>query len=95
MSLNVLVTGGAGFIGSHTIVELMNVGHKVICVDNCYNAYLAEGEKFPESLKRVREITGKSLKFYLVDIRDKKELDGVFKRVWKKKSATLIKIYNL
>jgi UDP-glucose 4-epimerase len=81
MSLNVLVTGGAGFIGSHTIVELLNVGHKVICVDNCCNAYLAEGEKLPESLKRVQEITGKTVTFDAVDIRDKKALDGVFKKV--------------
>ena len=81
MSLNVLITGGAGFIGSHTIVELLNVGHKVICVDNGCNAYTAEGELLPESLKRVQEISGQSVTFFPVDIRDKNALDGVFKKV--------------
>lgn len=81
MSLNVLITGGAGFIGSHTIVELLNVGHKVICVDNGCNAYTEEGASLPESLKRVQEISGKSVTFFSVDIRDKNALDGVFKKV--------------
>jgi UDP-glucose 4-epimerase len=81
MSQNVLITGGAGFIGSHTILELLNVGQNVICVDNGCNAYTEQGELLPESLKRVQEITGKSVTFLSVDIRDKKALDGVFKKV--------------
>ena len=81
MSLNVLVTGGAGFIGSHTIVELLKVGHKVVCVDNGCNAYTEEGELLPESIKRVQEISGQSVTFLSVDIRDKNALDAVFKKV--------------
>lgn len=80
-SWNVLVTGGAGYIGSHTILELLNHGHSVICVDNLCNAYQAEGDTLPESLKRVQEITSKTVKFLSVDIRDKNALDGVFKKV--------------
>ena len=59
----ILVTGGAGFIGSHTCVELLNAGYDVVIVDNLYNA----SEK---AVDRVKEITGKDLKFYQVDIRD-------------------------
>lgn len=81
MPLNVLITGGAGFIGSHTILELLNAGHSVVCVDNGCNAYKGEGEVLPESLKRVQDITGKSVTFDSVDIRDKNALDGVFRKV--------------
>lgn len=79
--MNILITGGAGFIGSHTILELLKVGHTVICVDNGCNAYKDEKEKLPESLKRVQAITGKEVIFYTVDIRDKKALAEVFKKV--------------
>ena len=68
----VLVTGGAGFIGSHTCVELLNAGFEVVVVDNLYNAS-------EESLKRVEEITGKTLKFYKTDILDREGLDKIFK----------------
>lgn len=81
MPLTILVTGGAGYIGSHTILELLNAGHSVICVDNCCNAYHDQSEKLPESLKRVQEITGKEVNFQRIDIRDKKPLDDVFKKV--------------
>jgi UDP-glucose 4-epimerase len=81
MSLTVLTTGGAGFIGSHTVLELLNIGHSVIAVDNCCNAYQDKNEALPESLKRVEEITGKKIIFYNVDIRDKNALDLVFKKV--------------
>ena len=67
----VLVTGGAGFIGSHTIVELQNAGREVVVVDNLINS----SEK---SLKRVEEITGKPVKFYKVDILDREGLEKVF-----------------
>lgn len=70
--MKILVTGGAGYIGSHTCVELLNAGDEVIVVDNLANSKM-------ESLKRVEEITGKKLKFYEVDLLDKEKLEGVFK----------------
>jgi len=68
----ILVTGGAGFIGSHTVVELQQAGEEVVVVDNLYNAS-------KKSLDRVQAITGKPVKFYEVDIRDREGLDKVFK----------------
>lgn len=67
----ILVTGGAGYIGSHTCVELLNAGYDVVVVDNLCNSC-------KESLKRVEEITGKSVTFYEVDLSDKPALDQVF-----------------
>ena len=55
--MTVLVTGGAGYIGSHTVIELLNSGNQVIIVDNFYNSQ-------PEVLKRIRELSGKDFKFY-------------------------------
>ena len=69
--MTILVTGGAGFIGSHTCVELLNAGYEVVVVDNLYNA----SEK---ALERVEQITGKSLKFYKVDLLDAPALTKVF-----------------
>ena len=69
--MNVLVTGGAGYIGTHTTVELLNAGHSVVCVDNLVNSKV-------EAVKRVEKITGKSVKFYEGDIRDRKILDKIF-----------------
>ena len=54
--MNILTTGGAGFIGSHTCVELLNAGHDVVVVDNLYNSSR-------KSLERVQELTGKPVKF--------------------------------
>ena len=51
----ILVTGGAGFIGSHTCVELLNAGYEIVVADNYYNSS-------PKSLDRVRELTGKDFK---------------------------------
>lgn len=79
--MNILITGGAGYIGSHTALELVNVGHSVICIDNGCNAFVAGRGEHPESLKRVQEITGKKIAYYDVDIRDKNALDEVFKKV--------------
>ncbi len=69
----VLVTGGAGYIGSHACVELLQSGYDVIVVDNLSNSNV-------ESLNRVKEITGKSLTFYPVDIRDKQALTEIFNK---------------
>ncbi len=71
--MTILVTGGAGYIGSHTCVELLQAGHKVVVVDNLYNSK-------EESLKRVQKITGKSLEFYKVDLLDKAALEQVFQK---------------
>ena len=69
--MTVLVTGGAGFIGSHTCVELLQGGFEVVVADNLCNAS-------EESLRRVEKITGKKLTFYPIDVRDCAALDGVF-----------------
>ena len=69
--MNVLVTGGAGYIGSHTCVELLNSGYGVVVIDNLCNSN-------PESLNRVQELTGKSVKFYEGDVRDEAILKKIF-----------------
>ena len=69
--MNVLVTGGAGYIGSHTCVELLQSGYGVIVIDNLCNSN-------PESLRRVQEITGKELKFYEGDVRNEALLRKIF-----------------
>ena len=68
---NILVTGGAGYIGSHTCVELLNANHNVVVFDNLSNSSI-------ESLNRVQELTGKSLTFVEGDIRNSEQLDHVF-----------------
>lgn len=67
----VLVTGGAGYIGSHTCVELLNEGHEIVVVDNFINSK-------PESLNRIRKITGKDFKIYYTDLLDEAGLQKVF-----------------
>lgn len=69
--MNILVTGGAGYIGSHTCVELINAGHDVIVIDNFCNST-------GESVRRVEKITGKSLGLYEGDVRDRKLLEKIF-----------------
>ncbi len=69
--MRILVTGGAGYIGSHTCVELLNLGHEVVVVDNLCNSS-------EESLNRVEKITGKRPVFYQVDLLDKEGLEAVF-----------------
>ena len=69
--MKVLVTGGAGYIGSHTEVELLNAGHEVVAIDNFMNSKI-------ESIKRVEKITGKKIRFYEGDIRDAEILDKIF-----------------
>lgn len=68
----VLVTGGAGFIGSHTVVELLGAGEQVVIVDNYYNSK-------PEALNRIKQITGKDFKFYEADVYDRDAMTKVFK----------------
>ncbi|MDR1966170.1 MAG: UDP-glucose 4-epimerase GalE [Synergistaceae bacterium] len=69
--MDVLVTGGAGFIGSHTCVELIGAGYGVIVADNLVNAS-------EESLRRVERITGKKVKFYGIDVADSERLEALF-----------------
>ena len=69
--MNVLVTGGAGYIGSHTCVELLESGYGVVVIDNLCKSS-------PKSLVRVQELTGKSLKFYEGDVRDEALLRQIF-----------------
>lgn len=70
--MNVLVTGGAGYIGSHTCVELLNANHQVIVIDN-----LSKSNKI--ALERVEGITGKKIKFYCIDLLSEIEIEDVFK----------------
>ncbi len=71
--MRILVTGGAGYIGSHTAVELLNAGHEVIILDNLYNASKT-------SMDRVKDITGKDMTFYEVDLLDKEKVNEVFEK---------------
>ena len=69
--MRILVTGGAGYIGSHTTLELLNAGYDVVVVDNLSNSK-------PESLRRVQELTGKTVTFHEVNILDKEAMREVF-----------------
>lgn len=69
----ILVTGGAGYVGTHTVVELVNAGYDVVIIDNFVNA-------FSESIKRVQEITGKELKCFSVDLLNKDAIKDVFSK---------------
>lgn len=69
--MKILVTGGAGYIGSHACVELLEAGHQIVVVDNLVNSS-------PISLERVRTITGRSLEFVEADIADREAMHGLF-----------------
>lgn len=69
--MSILVTGGAGYIGSHTCVELLEAGYEVVVVDNLYNAS-------QKAIERVEEITGKKVTFYEADLLDKEALEKIF-----------------
>ncbi|MGN0166062.1 MAG: UDP-glucose 4-epimerase GalE [Lachnospiraceae bacterium] len=69
--MSILLTGGAGYIGSHTAVELLNGGYDVVIADNY-------GNSKPEVLNRIRELTGKDFKFYEINVEDKPALNNLF-----------------
>ena len=69
----ILVTGGAGYIGSHTSLELLDAGKEIVILDNFYNSC-------PKVLERLNELSGKEIKFEECDIRDRKGLDAVFEK---------------
>ncbi|MDL1963343.1 MAG: UDP-glucose 4-epimerase GalE [Deltaproteobacteria bacterium] len=71
--MKILVTGGAGYIGSHTCMELLCAGYDVVVVDNLSNSKM-------ESLKRVQKLTGKTLEFHLIDLLDQHALNNVFQK---------------
>ena len=71
--MRILVTGGAGYIGSHTCVELLNQGQEVVVVDNLCNSS-------EESLNRVKQITGKNVTFYKADLLDKAAMEEIFSK---------------
>ena len=70
--MTILVTGGAGYIGSHTCVELLNAGYDIVVVDNYYNSS-------PKALDRVKQITGRDFKAYDYDLLDTENMDKIFK----------------
>ena len=69
--MRILVTGGAGYIGSHTCVELLDAGHEVTVVDNLMNSK-------EEALRRVQEIAGRSLTFHRADLLDRRAVREIF-----------------
>lgn len=69
--MNVLVTGGAGYIGSHTVIELLENGHEVIIMDNLTNSNIGV-------INRIEELSGKKVKFYKADMLDAAEVDSIF-----------------
>ena len=70
--MTILITGGAGYIGSHTALELLNEGYDVVVYDNLCNSS-------KESIKRVEELTGKKIRFYEGDVQDEEALLEMFK----------------
>ena len=70
--MKILLTGGAGYIGSHTAIELDKAGHEVVIVDNLVNSK-------EEAVRRVEKIMGKAIPFYIADVRDREAMDKVFK----------------
>ncbi|MBT2522628.1 SDR family NAD(P)-dependent oxidoreductase, partial [Arthrobacter sp. ISL-28] len=71
--MKILVTGGTGYIGSHTVLSLQEAGHEVVVIDNLVNSS-------EESLRRVAELTGKEAAFHPVDLLDEAAVDRIFSR---------------
>ena len=71
--MNILVTGGAGYIGSHTSIELLESGKDIVIIDNFYNSC-------PKVLDRIEKLAGKGFNFEECDIRDREALDKVFEK---------------
>lgn len=71
--MKILLTGGAGFIGSHTCIELIEAGHEVVIADDLSNSK-------PAVLERLKELTGKDITFYQIDVADKEKLENVFEK---------------
>ena len=71
--MSILVTGGAGYIGSHTCVELLNAGYDIVIADNMNNAK-------PQALDAIRTITGKNFAFYQIDLRDRAAMEAMFEK---------------
>ena len=71
--MSILVTGGAGYIGSHTCVELLNAGYEIVIADNMNNAK-------PQALEAIRTITGKDFAFYEIDLRDRAAMEAMFEK---------------
>ena len=71
--MSILLTGGAGYIGSHTCVEMLNAGYDIVVVDNYSNSS-------PEALKRVKELTGKDFPIYEADVCDSEAMNALFDR---------------
>lgn len=78
----ILVTGGAGYIGSHCVVDLLEAGYDVVAIDNFANA-VGDDEGSP-ALRRAEEITGKKIAFYKADLLDKPQINTIFDKVRKR-----------
>ena len=82
--MNILVTGGAGYIGSHTCVALLEAGHGVIIADNLSNSKI-------ESIDRIRQITGKDVAFHQIDVTDEAAVEKL--RTWHEREAKEVNVF--